>query len=69
MLVRKAEIEPFIVGRFDTYVDNMLREGSWGGERLPAFQRSGTPRMAAALHMSQHKSSSRHKCACQLSAC
>lgn len=68
MLARKAEIEPFIVGRFDTYVDNMLREGSWGGEHLSDSQRSGMLRKAAGTHNSQHISSSRHKCACQLSA-
>lgn len=31
LLARRQELEPFIVGRFDVYVDNMMREGSWGG--------------------------------------
>ena len=33
LLARRQELEPFIVGRFDVYVDNMMREGSWGGAR------------------------------------
>ncbi|KAK9826106.1 hypothetical protein WJX81_004241 [Elliptochloris bilobata] len=32
MLARREDIAPFIVGRIDVYVDNMMREGSWGGE-------------------------------------
>ena len=31
LLARRAEVEPFITGRFDTYCDRMMREGSWGG--------------------------------------
>ena len=35
LLARRQEMEPFIVGRFDVYVNNMMREGSWGGAQAP----------------------------------
>ena len=32
MMRRKEEIEPFIPGLFDAYVNNMSLEGIWGGK-------------------------------------
>ena len=32
MVLRREEIEPFITGMFDAYVEAMALEGCWGGK-------------------------------------
>ena len=32
MVLRRKEIEPFITGMFDAYVEAMALEGCWGGK-------------------------------------